>query len=137
MLMAGAAAFLFLTACSKSDDGPVTPSVESISGSYKVGSVTIINGTARQDVLSEYFDTCEKDDILQLKNDKSYANVDAGVVCNPSNAYTGTWDVLGGKIIIDGDDYTIKSYNGKQLILSEPFTFGAVTVELETVWNKQ
>jgi hypothetical protein len=127
-----------VSACSKDDDGPVVTSLDTVAGDYNVEAVTVNLGSNKTDVLSEYFETCQKDDILQLKKDKSYANVDAGVVCSPSNAYTGTWDIVStSRIRIDGDEYTIKSFDGKKLILTEPFVVGSVTAELETIWRKR
>ena len=65
-----------------------------------------------------FFEACDRDDIYKLNADLTYDIQDAGQVCSPDNNYTGgSWALVGtSSINIDGDVYTIKSWNGKTLV---------------------
>lgn len=102
------------------NDDPVTPTKENLTGSYKITAATLTAGGQTADIFNDntFFEACDRDDVYKLNADLSYDIVDAGVVCNPDNNYTGgSWSLVSTtQIDIDGDVYTIKSWNGKTLV---------------------
>ncbi len=101
ILLAFTATALF-SACKKKNDTPKTcdVTVARIAGNYKITRIELlVNGTpSGTDVLANYLDPCERDDIYQLKADKTLIYQDAGTLCSPTSAGTGTWDITGGKL---------------------------------------
>ena len=71
-----------LSSCKKDKDQPAI-SIESISGSYKIAAWTYQYAQLPEEDLIQYMEDCEKDDILNFKDDKSFTNTDAGVQCTP------------------------------------------------------
>ena len=109
------------TSCKKdNDDDPVTPTKENLTGSYKITAATLSSGGTSVDIFNDnnFFEACDRDDIYKLNADLTYDIQDAGQVCSPDNNYTGgSWALVGtSSINIDGDVYTIKSWNGKTLV---------------------
>lgn len=110
-----------LASCKKDkNDDPITPTKENLTGTYKITAATITSGGSTVDVFNNdvFFEACDRDDVYKLNADLSYDIQDAGVVCSPDNNYTGgTWALVNATSIdIDGDVYTIKSWNGKTLV---------------------
>lgn len=100
------AASTILFSCKKTDKTSCDNTVAAIAGNYKVTKATL----GGQDITNQFFfEDCEKDDVYQLKADKTVAYVDAGAACSPSSEGTGNWDVVNGRITIthtgSGDDY--------------------------------
>jgi hypothetical protein len=127
-----------LSSCKKDDDDALVASVQSISGSYKLGAMTYKDGNNPEEDLTILFDACELDDVMNLKNDKTYHVTDAGTVCVPPGDYDGNWDVpTSTKFVIDGDEWVIDSYDGKVLKVSQTFTSGGVTEVTKMTLNKQ
>ncbi len=110
-----------LASCKKDkNDEQITPTKENLTGSYKMTAATLASGGTSVDIFNNptFFEACDRDDIYKLNADLTYEIVDAGMVCNPDNNYTGgTWSLVSTTSInIDGDVYTIKSWNGKTLV---------------------
>lgn len=99
------AASALLFACKKNDkETTCDKTVAAIAGNYKITKV-MVNG---QDQTGAFIsENCVKDDIYQLKADKSLVYVDAGTACSPAGDGTGTWDVVNGTISIDHDGYGV------------------------------
>jgi Lipocalin-like domain len=110
LLILVVAASATFASCKKKDDVKTCDAtVAGITGNYKITKVEAVAGGVTNDVTSTYlFVACEKDDIYQLKADKTVTYQDAGTACSPSSAGTGTWDVVNGKLTIDhdGDGYS-------------------------------
>lgn len=135
VLFALSALVILATSCKKDkDDGPVTPTKENLTGSYKITKMeATINGQS-QEVTSQYYDACELDDIHKLNADNTYQWLDAGVKCNPTEDYSDFWSLTNSTtIVVDGYIYTIKSFDGKTLVLSESYQGS----EVKTTFVKQ
>jgi hypothetical protein len=116
-----------LSSCKKDKDETVAISLQSIAGSYKLTAWTYKYGTMPEEDIMQLIDDCEKDDVITLKTDKTYTSADVGVKCTPPGDYTSDWDVPSTtKIIIDGDEWDIDSYDGKFLKISQTYTSGGV-----------
>ena len=109
---------LVFASCKKDNkDEPVTPTKENLTGSYRLTAFTVTFSGSTVDLFN-MMDACQKDDIYKLNADNSYVVDDAGIVCSPSNEYTGDWSLVNSTTInIDGDVGTIKSWNGKTLVV--------------------
>lgn len=129
-----------LSACNKSDDGPseVTPTIQNLSGDYTITSMKVGSAGYTQEIFNELTEVCQRDDIYTLKSDKTYAVADAGTKCDPTGDDSGDWDLSGtNQFIMDGEAYTIKSFNGKDLTLSVSETISGVTSEYTVVYTKK
>jgi hypothetical protein len=115
------------SSCKKDKDAPAI-SIQSISGSYKLGAWTYQENQMPPDDLIQYMDDCEKDDIINFKTDKTFTNTDAGVQCMPPGGYNGDWDLPSTtKIILDGEEHTLDSFDGTTLKVSQSETLSGVT----------
>lgn len=137
VLLVCSALVILVSSCKKDkDDEPVTPTKENLTGSYKVTKLeAVINGTS-QDLTNndDWTEACQRDDIHKLNADNTYQWLDAGVKCNPSEDYSDFWSLTNSTtIVVDGYSYTIKSFDGKTLVLTENF-MGA---EIKTTYVKQ
>ncbi len=104
IFFAAIAASALLFSCKKNDKTSCDSTVAALAGNYKLTKITV-NG---QDVTSTLIsEDCVKDDIYQLKSDKSLVYDDAGTNCSPAGDGTGNWDVVNGTISIDHDGYGV------------------------------
>lgn len=89
-----------------------------IAGTYKLSAVEYKRNAASAPIdYLPFMDACEKDDLLQLKNDGTYTYTDAGLTCSPNGSDNGSWSVTGNKITSDGIiGGTIQSYDCKTLV---------------------
>lgn len=127
-----------LSSCKKDKDETPAVTIQNLAGSYKLGAMTYKDGNQPEVDLMVLMDACEKDNIMTLKTDKTYNNVDAGVQCVPPDNYSGDWDLPSSTTItIDGDNLTVDSYDGKVLKLSDTYTSGGVTEVTKITLNKQ
>jgi hypothetical protein len=95
---AAIAASALLFSCKKNDkETTCEKTVAAIAGNYKITKVTVAGQPATDLYFSE---ACQKDDVFQLKADKTMTYSDAGTQCNPADNGTGDWDVVNGRIII-------------------------------------
>ena len=121
---------LVFASCKKDKtDEPVTPTKENLTGSYKLTAVKMTSGTSTLDLFL-LMDACDKDDSYLLNADNSYSVKDDGTMCSPSNDYTGgNWSLVNSTTInIDGEVGTIKSWNGKTLVVE--------ATELGTIYSQ-
>jgi hypothetical protein len=125
------------TACKKSKDKPAFTK-ETVAGSYKLEKVTFKFGSsAESDITDGYVDECMQDDILNLKVDLSYTNVDAGQTCGWGDS-EGSWSIPSStKFEMDGDEYTLNNWDGSNLSFSEPFDFGGNSGTVIVYMKKQ
>ena len=114
---------ILFVSCSKDDkDEPVTPTKENLTGSFKktahvVAGVNIFNNS---DESMNMYQACERDDLYKLNADLTFEYVDAGTVCSPAGDWDGSWALTNSTTLdIDGDVYTIKSYNGSTIVLEQ------------------
>ena len=110
---------LVFASCKKDKtDEPVTPTKENLTGAYKLTAVKMTSGSSTLDLFI-MMDACDKDDTYRLNADNSYSVKDDGTMCSPSNDYTGgTWSLVNSTTIdLDGEVGTIKSWNGKTLVV--------------------
>ena len=132
-------ATLTMVSCKKDKEETQAVTKENISGTYKLGSVKgQVSGGAEQDVTSALFESCELDNATTLKTDLTYTVVDAGTQCSPATDESGTWGLSGTTgFVLDGESFTIKSWNGSQLVLTQTDNSGGVTATYTTTLNKQ
>ena len=90
------AASAILVSCKKNDKTSCDNTVAALAGNYKITSITL----AGQSVIDQYLDACQKDDVYQLKADKTIVYDDAGTQCSPSGDGAGDWDVASGTLTI-------------------------------------
>lgn len=105
---AAIAASALLFSCKKNDKTSCDATVAAIAGTYKVTSVT----SSGQSVIDLFMDPCQKDDVYQLKADKTVVYDDAGTQCSPAGDDTGTWDVVNGTLTITQNSGGGIEYNG-------------------------
>ena len=109
-----------LVSCKK--DKTCNKDMAGMSGSYKVTAATYRStptGTEQDYYSTLYSDACERDDIITLNSNGTYVFTDAGVKCVPSGDDTGTWNVSGNNITIDGQTEQIESFDCSRLVILE------------------
>jgi len=130
-----------LFSCKKDKDGNGGGSKitkQNISGTYKLVSMMYKQGTDPAMNLMDYMDACEKDDKTTLKTDGSYIVEDAGTKCNPPGDDSGTWDLPNtNSIVIDGETYTLKSFDGDKLVIVITDNTSGMTEEMTITMDKQ
>lgn len=129
---------LLATSCKKdNEEGPVTPTKENLTGSYKITKMQAGSGNQFMDITAQdWAEECQKDDIHKLNVDNTYQSVDASTKCSPEGGESGTWSLTNSTtIVIDGETLTIRSFDGKNLEVSyvEPFT----SMTFVTTYQKQ
>ena len=138
MLIALSAFAMLLAGCEKDEEDQAELTMTSLAGTYKVLSMTAQFGTSGPaiDIYSQ-MDACQKDDSQVLNANGTYSYMDDGTECSPSNDATGTWSVVNTTITMDGDTYTIESFDGDKLTVSSPYVFQGTTYTLTVVMDKQ
>jgi|SRR5579872_3042423 len=109
---------LFACKKEKADSPGCSKTMENLSGAYKLTALQYkaSPNAASSDYLA-YLDTCEKDNIINLKSDGTYLENDAGTVCVPSETTEGTWQLHGDTLTSDGIvNGTIASFDCKMLV---------------------
>jgi hypothetical protein len=112
-------ALLALASCEKEKSAqPCERTTAGISGSYKLQSLEYkMTPTSAPVDFMAFLDPCEKDDIIQLRNDGTWIYTDAGTVCAPAGTGNGTWTLNGNIITSDAVvNGTIQSYDCKTLV---------------------
>lgn len=99
---------LVLASCKKDgNDGGAgsgcSTNVASVSGKYKITSIKYKQTptSAEIDMFSALND-CEKDDFTILNSNGTLNLQDAGTPCTPTTAYSSTWSLGSGTIVING-----------------------------------
>lgn len=124
-LFALAALVVLASSCKKDkdDDAPVTPTNENIVGTYKTSKIVVKNSTGEADITNDMLslmDACDRDNLHKFNSNNTYEWVDAGTKCSPESTYSDTWTLTNTTTFeFDGETYTIKSFNGKELQLSQ------------------
>jgi hypothetical protein len=115
---------VLLFSCKKDNEEPAcTTNATSVSGSYKIASVTYKENAAAAEVdfyTVIYAEPCERDDVLTFNANGTYQATDAGTVCTPAGGNSGTWSLSGNTITLDGDASTIESFDCKTLVVVTP-----------------
>jgi hypothetical protein len=139
-LLALSAFVLMFTACKKSDSaGGVSPTKENLAGNYKYVSIKgKVGNNPESDVTDSFLDACQKDDVTNLNVNLNYTVTDAGVQCNPPSNDSGTWSVSGNTFTLDAtESFTISSFNGTDLVLTQTETVSGQTFTLTYNLKKQ
>lgn len=109
--------------CSKSnddddDDRECEISVASVAGKYRIVSAKRVEASGEVDVLNTMYESCELDDINELKADKTFIYTDAGTVCSPAGNFTGTWNISGRTLQLNSGLSNIESFNCSELVVT-------------------
>ncbi len=119
-LFALAASLVFVLGCSKDDDDEPTNTVtiKNVSGNYIWTGFTVTQDVITVNVFPQV-DACAKDDIINLKEDKTYLWPDGGVKCSQSQDQTGTWDLVGTtQFKLDAQTWNIDRFDGQIIEIS-------------------
>ena len=126
------------SSCKKDKDEAQAITIQTISGSYKLAVWTYQFGNLPVENLLDNMEDCERDDLVNFKTDKTFTRTDAGVQCVPSDPYDGTWDLPNNKkIVLDGDEYVLESFDGKLLKISQTETSGGISEVYRMTLSKQ
>ena len=122
---------LVLASCKKDgdDDGGgsgCSTTVATVSGKYKITSMKYKQTptSAEIDMFSALND-CEKDDFTILNSNGTLAVQDAGTVCSPTTAYSSTWSLGSGTIVINSKVGIIDNFDCDILTVSTSGIFVA------------
>ena len=94
---------LLVSSCRKDSKNECTPTVASVSGTYKLTALKYKAGASatEQDYLLMR-DDCENDDLIILNANGTYQYQDAGISCSPNGNDNGTWGITGNMVFSDG-----------------------------------
>lgn len=138
LLLMFAVSAILLGACKKDkDDEPVAATKENLVGSYKLTSAKAKALGQEMDLMEEYFEPCQRDDIYKLNADYTVQVKDEGTKCDPDGSYESSWELDGNYIDIDGYAGNIKSFNGKTLVIEASGSQNGVTATSTFVFEKQ
>ena len=125
---------LLLFACKKEEDHTRDVTKENLRGTYRYTAASYQIGSYPTINIFDSLDACEKDDLMQLNPALTYNYLDAGTVCNPPGNDTGTWDVVSTtQFKLDGLVFTINSFDGKTLVISNKSTTNTPTTYTMTL----
>ena len=116
----------FFVSCKKNKDETCTLSVSALSGNHKITAVRYkaTPAAAEVDYYATFFpDACDRDDIITLNSNGTYAVTDAGVVCVPSNSDSGVWSLSGNTVTIDGDAANVDAFTCTTITLGQSGVF--------------
>ena len=105
-------------ACKKDNNKNTDITVENISGTYKLSSLTWNHQGEITDVYNS-LDECQKDDLLKLNPDLTLNFIDAGIKCSPPKDVEVAWHLSGDSLYMDDRVAKVESYDGTTLILTE------------------
>jgi Lipocalin-like domain len=121
------ALFGVINACKKSTTTNNARTMQSLSGSYTITSLTadIVGQSVN---LYDSLPPCERDNVIQLNSTGTAAFIDAGVVCVPPSDSTGTWSLSQNTdtIYVAGGASFIKSWDGTTLVLANQETISGI-----------
>ena len=112
--------FIIVFSCSKKNDKPaaVTLTKANLIGTYKFTDETVKQGSTAEVDLFPGADACQKDDQVRFNSDSTVDFIDAGAACSPANNSTEDWQLPSSStLIIAGESYTVKSFDGKTLVI--------------------
>ena len=136
ILLTTSAISLFLVfSCKKSDSGstggtPAPKTVASLTGTYKLTAQTLSTNGVVVDEYATVLQPCERDNLATLKSDLTYVGTDDGIVCDPPETSTGTWNISSNSdsLVIDNFATFIKSWDGKTLVLTDTEVANSITI---------
>ena len=131
-------ATLVTVSCKKDKEETQAVTKENLAGSYKLAALKVqVNGSVEEDAMSS-IEACQADDVTTLNADQTYTVADAGTQCSPATDESGNWGLAGTtSFIMDGETFAIKSWNGKQLVLTETDNSSGTSITYTTTLNKQ
>lgn len=133
---------MMFTGCKKDKDedgGAVAATKENLIGSYKLTKFEIkVSGVPTPvDLYTVFLEPCQRDDIYTLAADFKVQVKDEGTKCQPLNSYESTWSMDGNYVEIDGYAGTVKSFDGKTLVLEGSGSEGGFTGTATATFIKQ
>lgn len=140
LVLALAFSAMMFTACKKDkDDEPVAATKENLIGSYKLTKFEMkVSGLPTPvDLYAVFLEACQRDDVYTLSADFKVQVTDEGTKCSPLNSYQSTWSMDGNYVEIDGYAGTVKSFDGKTLVLEGSGSEGGFTGTASATFIKQ
>jgi Lipocalin-like domain len=132
---------LVFTSCKKDKQNEqVTPTKENLTGTYKMTAATMAYSGASADIFNDdnFTPACHRDDIYHMNAADSYAIEDAGTVCSPSSEDSGNWSLESSSTLnINGEAGTIKSWNGKTLVVEVTDSSSGAPITYSSTYVKQ
>ncbi len=107
---------VLLSACKKDKDEKkddnCSLSETNLVAHYKITSVKYQDSTSAPEVevIDDFLEPCEKDDIFTFNADHTYENTDAGTICDENNTYDGSWSLSENVLSVDGDPALIENF---------------------------
>lgn len=113
-------AFAF-TSCKKDDKKDCSLTEKNLAGNYMVTSVKYQGSATSQelDFFDDFYEACQKDDIITISADHTYKYVDAGTSCQPNGNYDGTWSLQGTQLTLDGESDDLENFDCTGFSVSE------------------
>ena len=94
-------------------------------------------GVPEQDAYNTVKD-CEKDDLYEFRPDSSFARIDTGMVCDPTNEkYDGSWKLDGDQISFYGETGTITKFDGNLMEVTSTTKDEETTYVVKSTFEKQ
>ena len=141
-LLLFSAFLLVLASCKKdgADDGGgsgCTTNVASVSGKYKITAMKYKQTPTSAEIdMFGALNDCEKDDLTILNSNGTLMLQDAGTTCSPTTAYSSTWSLGSGTIVINGKLGIIDNFDCDILTVSTSGIFVAGD-KLTVTYDKQ
>ena len=129
---------LFFTACKK-EKTSTEITKENISGTYVLKAATATTALTGSQTLNLYdmMLPCEKDDQVTLKTDFTVLYTDAGTKCEEPGDDTGTWNLAGNIITLDGETATIEKFDGTTLVITSEGVENGISFKYTSTFTKQ
>ncbi|MBS1599422.1 MAG: hypothetical protein JST75_14445 [Bacteroidetes bacterium] len=138
LLLAAMFVVAIIGSCKKSSSSNSSAiTKENIAGSYMLTGVTVTVPPFPAQSVLDSVPSCQRDDIIKLNTDLTMQNIDAGTKCVPPSDFTSTWSLSGTAITVDTLSGTVKSFNGKVLVIESPVTFNNISGTTDVTFTKQ
>ncbi len=112
-----------LTACKKNNIEVCELSHDNLAGSYQLVSISYKEtpSSSTIDYIAQYYEECEKDDVITFQQDNVYSYADFGEICAPNGSYDGHWSLERNVLISDGIGGSIRNFScsGFSVIFSD------------------
>jgi len=125
-----------IASCKKSSNNSAITK-ENLAGSYMLTSLTITIPPLPAQNIIDSVPACKRDDIIKLNADLSMEFIDAGTKCVPAGDDTSTWALSGSIITVDTTVSTIKTFDGKTLVVTTDVTFNGFAGTTTETLTKQ
>ncbi|MBC7889839.1 MAG: lipocalin family protein [Ferruginibacter sp.] len=105
--------FSLLLSCTKAiEEKSCLLNSATIAGAYKFTAI-VYKKDSSTPAIDQFaiLPSCEKDDILTINADNTYAYTDAGATCTPAGDESGTWILSGSRFTLGGDIYTVSYFD--------------------------